>query len=58
MIAAVTDPHYHQLKFLSDSLRSQVYLVVKEKIVELCPENEEQSVAAEDNQEAPEQAGK
>ena len=50
--AMIADPHYRQLKILPDSLRLQVYLVVKEKIIELCPETEEQSATAEDNQEA------
>ena len=37
---------------MPDSLRSQVYLVVKEKIIELYPETEEQNTIADDNQEA------
>lgn len=48
MIAAVTDPHYHQLRFLPEILRQHVYSVVKKRISELCPETEEHSVTTEE----------
>ena len=38
LITSTVDPHHHQLKFLSDSQRSLVYAVVKEKVAELLPE--------------------
>ena len=41
LIASALDPHYHQLKFLSDSQRSLVYAVIKEKVAEMLPETAE-----------------
>ena len=41
LIASALDPHYHQLKFLTDSQHSLVYAVVKEKVAEMFPQSEE-----------------
>ena len=51
LIASALDPHYHQLKFLSDSQRSLVYAVIKEKVAEMLPgtaESEETTGTTED----------
>ena len=38
LIASAIDPHYHQLKFLTDTQRSLVYEAIKEKFAEMFPE--------------------